>query len=85
MLDEHDSHYGYPLDAGFRQLYPTDDGQGGFIYKPGTITEDDGSEPSEPVPLDAGVKIDEPTPENVGYIEVKKYPTASYASLPGVS
>ena len=84
-IDEEDTHYGRPLDAGFRQLYPASDGDGGFTTELGKIVEKDGSEPSEPVPLDAGYKIDNPTPETVGYLTVKKYPAVSYYSLPGVS
>ena len=86
MIDEADSHYGYPLNAGFRALFLADDGAGGFEYKPGTITEEDGSEPSEPIPLtDTGTKLEAPTPSTVTYREVKKYPLVSYSNLPGVS
>jgi hypothetical protein len=46
----------------------------------------DGSEPDDPVPLNAdGTKIDTPTPDNVRYLEVKKYGEAVYSILPGVN
>jgi len=77
QVDELDSHYGRPMDAGFRELKSG---------KREAITEDDGSEPSEPVPLNAdGTKMDSPTPETVRYLTVKKYAEADYSSLPGVT
>ncbi len=81
LIDETDLHYGYPLNAGFRQLKEDE-----FLNTyPVTITALDGSEPTDPVPLDEdGVVLEEPTPESVTYREVKKYPTAPYASLPGI-
>ena len=86
LLDETDSHYGYPLNAGFRALFLASDGDGGFTYKPGVITEEDGSEVSDPVPLETnGERVVDPTPSNVNYREVKKYALASYANLPGIN
>lgn len=81
LIDEADLHYGYPLNAGFREL--KDDGAGGTYPK--TITAKDGSEPTDPVPLAAdGTKMADPTPSTVLYRETKKYTKASYASLPGI-
>jgi len=75
-LDERDYHHGRPLDAGFREIK---DG------KQVSIKMDDGSEPSQPVPLNAdGSRMSEPTPETVRHLTVKKYPEVSYAGLPGL-
>jgi hypothetical protein len=81
MIDEQDKHYGYPLNAGFRHLVFDQD----FNKVQATITAKDGSEPTEPVPLDlSGEQIEEPAPESVIYRETKKYPMASYYDLPGI-
>ena len=66
-----------PLDAGFRELLNGEQKR---------IVGKDGSEPDDPVPLNAdGTKIDTPTPDNVRYLEVKKYGEADYSILPGVN
>ena len=76
-IDERDRHYGVPLDAGFRELVNGEQKR---------IVGKDGSEPDDPVPLNAdGTKIDTPTPDNVRYLDVKKYGEADYSILPGVN
>lgn len=101
-IDEKDKHYGRPMNAGFRAFYPLLDEEGNRVNESGTplfpdqetiyqrrtiIFGEDGSEPSEPVPLtaDTGEVLQNPTPDTVNYLEVKKYPTADYTVLPGVS
>lgn len=82
LIDERDTHYGYPLDAGFRKTIFDDD----FNLIQVAITLDDGSEPSEPVPLNGeGDVLEDPTPDNAVYRIVKKYPEADYSALPGVA
>lgn len=82
MIDERDQHNGYPLNAGFQELTFDDD----FNYIPIAITRPDGSEPSEPVPLDEdGYVLKDPTPETVLYRETQKYGDADYSVLPGIS
>lgn len=82
LFDERDLHYGRPLNAGFRKIAET---RAGFA-EPVNITNKDGSEISEPVPLDEnGNVIEDPTPENAYFLTVKKYPEAQYNVLPGVN
>ena len=81
LIDEKDKHYGYPLDAGFRKLVF----DANWNDVPVTITNKDGSEVTEPVPLDgSGEVLENPQPDTVKYQEVKKYPTADYSFLPGI-
>ena len=81
LIDKQSRHYGYPLNAGFRELKEDEL----FNLVPTAITERDGSEPSEPVPLnEAGRRIENPTPENALYRETKKYYQADYSGLPGI-
>jgi len=76
-IDARNLHYGVKLNAGTRQLK---DG------KKVAIKSKDGSEISEPVPLDDnGLELAEPTPENVTYRKNKRYPEADYSILPGVN
>lgn len=80
-IDEIDRHYGYPLNAGFRELKEI-----AAVDTPVTILLKDGSEPSDPVPLDInGHRIEHPDPDNAIYVEVKKYFEADYTVLKGVS
>ncbi len=82
QLDEYDKHYGYPLNAGYRTFAFDED----FEKFPVAIVNKDGSEPSDPVPLDEeGEVLEDPQPDTVLYLEVKKYPEADYSVLPGVS
>ena len=96
-VDERDFHKGTPLNAGFRQkVWTTSSGApiaptsapnpgAGDIYTTETILGDDGSEPSEPVPLDAfGRKLPEPQPDTVLYLDVEKYQEGDFTLLPGV-
>jgi hypothetical protein len=95
-VDERDFHRGTPLNAGFRQkvwtttggtpIAPTSDPNPATdIYTTETILGDDGSEPSEPVPLDAfGRKLPEPEPDIVLYLDVEKYQEGDFTLLPGV-
>lgn len=77
LVDERDKHQGRPLNAGFREKYA------GELR---TIIATDGSEPSEPAPLDeSGVKLDVPTPDNVIYLEIDKYEEGDFTDLPGVT
>lgn len=98
QVDERDKHNGTPLNAGFRQkvwttsggtpIDPGDDPNpgGGDIFTVERILNDDGSEPSEPVPLDDfGRKMPDPQPDTVIYLDVKKYETGDFTTLPGVS
>lgn len=82
-IDERDRHYGTPLDAGFHQLVFDDN----FNRVKEAIVRKDGSEPNEPVPLEAGTGevLEDPTPDTVNFLNVKKYPEADYSVLPGVS
>lgn len=75
-IDVRNLHYGVKMNAGTRQLK---DG------KKVAIKSKDGSEVSEPVPLDDdGLELAEPTPETVTYVENKRYAEADYSILPGV-
>jgi len=77
LIDFRDLHYGWPLDAGFRELVEG---------KQVAIVSSDGSEPSSPVPLNGdGTRMTAPTPETVRYLEIKKYPEVNYSILPGVN
>jgi hypothetical protein len=76
-IDSRNLHYGVKMNAGTRQLK---DG------KKVAITGNDGSEVSEPVPLDDdGLELADPTPENVIYQKNKRYEEANYSGLPGVN
>jgi hypothetical protein len=96
-VDERDFHRGTPLNAGFRQKKWTTSGGtpiapsatpnpgGGDIYTVETILAADGSEPSEPVPLDDfGREIVNPQPDDVLYLDVEKYQEGDFTLLPGV-
>ena len=83
-FDEQDKHYGTPINAGFREKVDKffGDGVNDFMRN---ITNTDGTEVSDVVPLDEnGRKIDLPTPENTLVIEVKKYYEKDFSILPGV-
>jgi hypothetical protein len=88
-IDERDKHYAVPLDAGFRERVEVLDSEGDSYIPPKfalqKIVMDDGSEPSEPIPLSEGLRIAEPTPDSVDYLEFKLYPEANYTTLPGIS
>jgi hypothetical protein len=95
-VDERDFHRGTPLNAGFRQkvwttsggtpIAPTSDPDPDTdIYTVETILAADGSEPSEPVPLDDfGREIANPQPDDVLYLDVDKYQEVDFTQLPGV-
>lgn len=84
-LDERDRHFGYPLNAGFREIALVDE-DGVLTEKRVAILEDDGSEPSQPVPLDEeGRKLVDPTPETATFRQVGKYPQRDFSVLPGVA
>jgi len=96
-VDERDYHRGTSLNAGFRQKVWTTSGgtpilpindpnpDGGDIYTVETILSDDGSEPSEPVPLDDfGREIVRPQPDEVLYLDTEKYQEGDFTQLPGV-
>lgn len=97
QIDERDRHNGTPLNAGFRQkvwidgsgneiVAPTDPNPATHTFTLERILADDGSEPSEPVPLDDfGRKLDEPQPDTVIYLDVEKYEEGDFTALPGVS
>lgn len=86
LIDERDRHWGYPMDAGFRAIKAVEDKDGIPRDKLTAILEDDGSEPSDPVPLDGeGRRLEDPTPETTVFRIVKKYATADYSVLPGVN
>lgn len=83
-FDEQDLHYGKLLNAGFREKVDKffGDGVNDFLRN---ITNSDGTEISEPAPLDTdGAKIALPTPENSVFVEVKKYYVKDFSVLPGV-
>jgi hypothetical protein len=88
-IDERDKHYAVPLDAGFRERVELlDTGDVSFDppqFEQRKIVLDDGSEPSEPIPLSEGLRITDPTPETVEYLEFKLYPEADYTTLPGIT
>lgn len=85
QIDERDAHKGVPLNAGFRQKIPVDPEADPIVYTVERILADDGSEPSEPVPLDAdGAKLADPQPDTVVYLEVLKYEEGDFTALPGV-
>lgn len=80
LIDEYDLHYGRPLNAGFRTK------TGLVPERLKTITNGDGSEISEPAMLDEdGFYIPDATPDDAFFLTVKKYPTADYSILPGVT
>jgi|GEM_PF-4758196 len=80
QIDEIDLHFGTPLNAGFRKR------AGLASPDKETILNADGSEPSEPVPLDAnGLVLDDPEPNTVIYLEVGKYREEDYTLLPGIT
>ncbi len=83
LIDERDEHAAFPLNAGFRELVP-----GPVFGDPGvlkTITEKDGSEPSDPVPLGLdGLKIENPTPDNAIFQRIDRYELRDFTQLPGV-
>lgn len=96
-VDERDYHRGTSLNAGFRQKVWTTSGGtpiapaatpnpgGGDIFTVETILAADGSEPSEPVPLDDfGREIARPQPDDVLYLDTEKYQEGDFTQLPGV-
>jgi hypothetical protein len=95
-VDERDYHRGTSLNAGFRQKVWTTSGGTPIapasnpnplsdIYTVTTILSGDGSEPSEPVPLDDfGREIVRPQPDEVLYLDTNKYQEADFTYLPGV-
>jgi hypothetical protein len=95
-VDERDYHRGTSLNAGFRQKVWTTSGgtpiapasdpnPASDIYTVETILSDDGSEPSEPVPLDDfGRQIVRPQPDEVLYLDTEKYQEGDFTQLPGV-
>lgn len=96
-VDERDRHRCVDMNAGFRQkvwttsggtpIAPIDapDPSGGDIYTIATILAADGSEPSEPVPLDSfGREIPRPQPDEVIYLDEDKYQEGDFTLLPGV-
>lgn len=95
-VDERDYHRGTSLNAGFRQKVWTTSGGTPIapasdpnplsdIYTVETILSDDGSEPSEPVPLDDfGREIVRPQPDEVLYLDTDKYQEGDFTQLPGV-
>lgn len=96
-IDERDYHRGTSLNAGFRKKVWTTSGGtpipaisdpnpgGGDIYTVEAILGDDGSEPSEPVPLDDfGREIVRPQPDEVLYLDTDKYRQGDFTYLPGV-
>jgi len=84
-IDERDLHEGKPLNAGFRQRVAVPDTDP-VEYTQETIIALDGSEPSEPVPLTlTGAKMDDPQPDTVLYLSVKKYKEGDFTQLPGVT
>ena len=95
-VDERDYHRGTSLNAGFRQKAWTTSGgtpiapasdpnPASDIYTVTTILSDDGSEPSEPVPLDDfGREIVRPQPDEVLYFDTDKYQEGDFTYLPGV-
>jgi hypothetical protein len=85
LIDERDSHKGVPLNAGFRQRVEVP-GSLGAEFAQKTIVLRDGSEPSDPVPLDTdGVVITDPRPDTVIFLEIEKYEEADFSILPGVN
>lgn len=84
-IDTVDMHYGTPMNAGLRQLVADDPDATPIVYRKERILEEDGSEPSEPVPLDdLGAVIPNPQPDQVKFLKVKKYREADYSWLPAV-
>jgi hypothetical protein len=83
-VDERDYHRGTPLNAGFRQrVYEGNNTANPYTIE--TILAPDGSEPSEPVPLDDfGRVIPNPEPDDVLYLDVEKYQEGDFTQLPGV-
>lgn len=79
-FDEQDKHHGNLLNAGFREKVTID-----AVETLRNITNTDGTEISEPAPLDEdGEKIELPTPDNSVFVEVKKYYEKDFSVLPGV-
>lgn len=79
-FDEQDLHYGKLLNAGFREKVTIEE-----VEQLRNITNSDGTEISEPAPLDIdGAKIEQPTPENAVLVTVKKYYEKDFSVLPGV-
>lgn len=77
LFDEIDKHYGVPMNAGYNELVNNEQVP---IILPG------GAEPNSPHPLTLeGARIENPTPENVNFLEIKKYPQADFSVLPGVN
>jgi hypothetical protein len=86
IIDERDRHRGTPLNAGFRQKVEVDPIGFPGVYQIKTILADDGSEPSEPVPLNHdGTKMDNPQPDTVIYLDVEKYQQGDFTQLPGIT
>jgi hypothetical protein len=82
-IDERDLHKGTPLNAGFRQLVVTS--LSPFAEQLEAILGKDGSEPGEPVPLNAdGEVIENPKPDTVIFLEIAKYQEGDFTQLPGV-
>ena len=81
LIDERDRHFGTPLNAGFRKRVSL-----AHPELKERILDADGSQPSEPVPLDGnGLVIEDPTPSTVEYLEVGKYQEADFTLLPGIT
>lgn len=82
-VDERDLHKGVPLNAGFRKLVVTS--LDPFEEQLETILANDGSEPSQEVPLtDEGDVLENPKPDTVTYLEIEKYKEGDFTQLPGV-
>lgn len=80
-FDEQDLHQGKPINVGKREKIDI----GGGNYELRNITNEDGTECTDYVPLDEdGLKIALPTPSNTLIIDVDKYYEKDFSILPGV-
>lgn len=85
-LDYRDGHKAWPMNAGLFQLVDFSPSADGSDKRRLEIRElGDGSAVSSPVPLDLdGVRLFNPTPEEVFFRETGRYLKASFLDLPGV-
>ena len=81
LIDERDEHAQFPLNAGFREKVPNV--ALGSIQK--AITLKDGSEPSDPAPLNQdGTVMVNPDPESVIFVRVDRYQQTDHSIIPGI-
>lgn len=82
-MDEQDFHYGRPISEGLREKILL---QGGPAAELRNILNDDGTEITDPVPLDSdGARIPVPTPDNAHLLTQKLYYEKDFSVIPGIT